>query len=282
MLGTDLLGSVTYLNPVAERMTGWTHDDAVGQPLARIFRVIDAVTREPAPGPTDRASQLDNGATPPPNRLLVRRDGLETPIEDSVSPIRDRVGEPIGAVIVFKDVGEAQATARLAAYVAQHDLLTGLPNRTLLSVRLTQAIAMARRHDGQLAVTVPRSRSVQPGERQPRLRDWRHADAVGDTTPGRVPADDRHGQPSRRRRVRGGAVEIDHPGDAAAGAQKIIAALAAPHEVARHQLHITATVGISIYPADGADAETLIKCADTAMHNAKEAVETGINSSSRK
>jgi EAL domain-containing protein (putative c-di-GMP-specific phosphodiesterase class I) len=64
--------------------------------------------------------------------------------------------------------------------------------------------------------------------------------------------------------------EIAHADDAAASAQKIIAALVAPHDVAHHQLHVTAAIGISIYPDDGPDAETLIKCADTAMYHAKE------------
>ncbi len=61
-----------------------------------------------------------------------------------------------------------------------------------------------------------------------------------------------------------------HADDAAASAQKIIAALVAPHDVAHHHLHVTATIGISIYPDDGPDAETLIKCADTAMYHAKD------------
>ena len=70
---------------------------------------------------------------------------------------------------------------------------------------------------------------------------------------------------------------------AASSAQKIIAALVAPHDVAHHQLHITATIGISIYPDDGADAETLIKCADTAMYHAKDrGAELRTSSSSRK
>jgi predicted signal transduction protein with EAL and GGDEF domain len=64
--------------------------------------------------------------------------------------------------------------------------------------------------------------------------------------------------------------EIEHTDDAGTSAQKIIAALVAPHDVAHHQLHVNATIGISIYPDDGPDAETLIKCADIAMYHAKE------------
>ena len=96
--------------------------------------------------------QLDRIVGLTPNCLLVRRDGLETAIEDSASPIHDRAGQVIGAVIVFKDVSEARAMSLQAVYLAQHDFLTDLPNRMLLNDRLTQAIALARRHGHRLAV----------------------------------------------------------------------------------------------------------------------------------
>jgi diguanylate cyclase (GGDEF)-like protein/PAS domain S-box-containing protein len=269
VIGTDLPGNVTYLNAVAERLTGWTYGDAMGQPLARIFRVIDATTREPAPIPT-HATCLANVAGSQPNRLLIQRDGRETPIEDSASRIRDRVGQAIGAVIVFKDVGEAQATARQAVYLAQHDPLTGLPNRILLSDRLTQAIAMTRRHDGHLAVLfLDLDRFKQVNDSLGCVIGDTLMQSVAQRLVGCLRTTDtvsRHGDDEFVVVLS----EIEHADDAAATAQKILAALATPHDVARHQLHITATVGISIYPADGADAETLIKCADTAMHNAKE------------
>ena len=152
VLSTDVQGNVTYLNPVAERMTGWPRQEALGRPLAEVFQIIDATTREPARNPMDQAIQLDRIVGLTPNCLLVRRDGLETPIEDSASPIHDRGGQVIGAVIVFKDVSEARAMSLQAVHLAQHDFLTDLPNRMLLNDRLTQAIALARRHGHRLAV----------------------------------------------------------------------------------------------------------------------------------
>ncbi len=271
VLSTDIPGNVTYLNPVAERMTGWPHQEALGRPLAEVFQIIDATTREPARNPMDQAMQLDRIVGLTPNCLLVRRDGLETAIEDSASPIHDRGGQVMGAVMVFKDVSEARAMSLQAVYLAQHDFLTDLPNRMLLNDRLTQAIALARRHGRRLAVLfldLDRFKHVNDS--------LGHVigDALLQSVARRLVTCVRSSDTVSRQ---GGdefvvlLSEIEHAKDAATSAQKIIAALVAPHDVAHHQLHVTTTIGISIYPDDGPDAETLIKCADTAMYHAKEA-----------
>jgi diguanylate cyclase (GGDEF)-like protein/PAS domain S-box-containing protein len=270
VLSTDIRGTVTYLNPVAERMTGWPRQEALGRPLAEVFRIVDAATREPARNPLDQAMQLERIVGLTPNCLLIRRDGRETAIEDSASPIHDRGGQVIGAVIVFKDVSEVRAMSLQAVYLAQHDFLTDLPNRMLLNDRLTQAVSLARRRDLRLAVLFLD------------LDRFKHVNdslghVIGDTllqsVARRLVTCVRSSDTVSRQ---GGdefvvlLSEIKHPDDAAASAQKIIAALVAPHDVAHHQLHVTVTIGISIFPDDGPDAETLIKCADTAMYHAKE------------
>jgi len=269
VLSTDLGGKVTYLNPVAERMTGWTHQEALGRPLAGIFQIIDATTREPARNPMEQAMQLNGIVGLTPNCLLVRRDGAETAIEDSASPIHDRAGHVIGAVMVFHDVSAARALSLQAIHLAQHDFLTDLPNRMLLNDRLTQAIAAARRHNHRLAVLFLD------------LDHFKHVNdslghGIGDTllqSVARRLAECVRSSDTVSRQGGDEFVvllsEIGHPDDAAAGAEKIIAALVAPHEVAPHQLHVTVTIGISIFPDDGPNAETLIKCADTAMYHAK-------------
>ena len=82
----------------------------------------------------------------------MRRDGQEVTIEDSASPIHDYDEKICGAVIVFHDVTVARAMSLKMAHLAQHDYLTDLPNRSLLNDRLLQAIALAERHAGQVAV----------------------------------------------------------------------------------------------------------------------------------
>jgi GGDEF domain-containing protein len=95
---------------------------------------------------------LGRAGSLPLNCILVRRDGFEVPIEDSVAPIHDRKGKVIGAVIVFRDVSAARALALQISHSAEHDFLTGLPNRMLLQDRIRQAIALAPRHMKQVAV----------------------------------------------------------------------------------------------------------------------------------
>ena len=109
VLSTDISGHVTYLNLVAESMTGWSREEASGQPLAEVFQIIDGVTREPARNPLALAVQLDKTVGLTANCILIRRDGFEAAIEDSAAPIHDRAGQVIGAVIVFHDVSAARA-----------------------------------------------------------------------------------------------------------------------------------------------------------------------------
>jgi diguanylate cyclase (GGDEF)-like protein/PAS domain S-box-containing protein len=266
----DVAGCVTYLNVVAERMTGWSRQNALRKPLEAVFHIVDGATRDRVPNPLEVAIRLDDTVGLAPNCLLIRPDGFETPIEDSASPIRDRGGQVIGAVVVFHDVSAARALAIQATHVAQHDFLTQLPNRLLLHDRLTQAIALATRHGHRLAVL---------------FLDLDRFKHVNDSL-GHVIGDGLLQSVARRLLTcvrssdtvsrQGGdefvvlLSEIAHADDASTSAQKIITALIEPHDVAHHHLHVTTTIGMSVCPDDGTDAETLIACADTAMYHAKE------------
>src|SRR5258706_11077670 len=101
-MSTDVRGCVTYLNVVAESMTGWSREEAAGHPLAEVFRIIDGTTRETAHNPVAAAIRENKAAGLPANSILIRRDGVETVIDDSVAPIHDRRGQVTGAVIVFR------------------------------------------------------------------------------------------------------------------------------------------------------------------------------------
>src|SRR5579872_800745 len=152
VISTDIAGNVTYLNPVAERMTGWSHQEASGRPLQEVLRIIDADSREPTVNPLAMAILHNKAVGLSANCVLIRRDGFESAIEDTAAPIHDRRGQVTGAVIVFHDVSVARAMSLRMSYLAQHDFLTDLPNRMLLNDRLTQGIASAHRHDKSLAV----------------------------------------------------------------------------------------------------------------------------------
>jgi diguanylate cyclase (GGDEF)-like protein/PAS domain S-box-containing protein len=143
VIRTDAEGLIDYLNPVAERLTGWAAADACGQPVLRIFRVVDEATGRALPSPVERCLREGQVIELPGYSLLTRRDGGEFAIRDSVAPIRDRQGRITGTVLVFKDVTQLRGMEREMIWLARHDPLTGLINRRELENRLQQCLGTA-------------------------------------------------------------------------------------------------------------------------------------------
>jgi diguanylate cyclase (GGDEF)-like protein/PAS domain S-box-containing protein len=270
VLCTDISGNITYLNLVAESMTGWPREEAIGKPLAEVFQIIDGATRQPARDPMEMAVAQNRTVGLTVDCVLIRRDAFESPIEDSAAPIHDRAGRVIGAVIVFHDVSAARAMSQQMTHSAQHDVVTNLPNRMLLNDRISQSISLARRQHRPLAVL------FLDLDRFKYINDSL-GHAIGDqllqSISKRLLATVRNSDTVSRQ---GGdefvilLSEISHPEDAATSARKILLSLNVPHSIEGHDLDIAGSMGISIYPGDGEDAETLIKNADTAMYHAKE------------
>jgi diguanylate cyclase (GGDEF)-like protein/PAS domain S-box-containing protein len=270
VLSTDIEGCVTYLNVVAEQMTGWPRKDAIGHPLTEVFRIIDSVTRQPSPNPLALAIQLDRSVGLSANCILIRRDGHESFIEDSAAPIHDRDGQLTGAVIVFHDVSMARSMVLEMSHLAQHDSLTGLPNRLVLKDRLARAILLAHRHSGHLALL------FLDVDHFKRINDsLGHAlgDALLQSVAARLSASVRESDTVSRQ---GGdefvilLSELARPADAGVNAAHILAELKKVHRIGAQELRVTASVGISTYPDCGDDADALLKHADTAMYHAKE------------
>jgi len=141
---TDAAGRIEYLNPVAERLTGWRSTEARTQLLERVFHIINEETRDRAENPVVRCL-LDGCLRGLANHtILVSRFGREYAIEDSVSPIRTQNGEVLGVVLVFKDVTEARRLSREMSYAAAHDVLTGLINRREFERRMQRVLETAR------------------------------------------------------------------------------------------------------------------------------------------
>src|ERR1039458_5101800 len=149
---TDDACRITYLNVVAEGLTGWSKEQAMGHPLEEVFQIVDGTTREKAPNPMSMAILENKTTALTPNCVLIRRDGAASRIEDSTAPIHDRSGRVTGAVMVFHDVSVARAMTLKMSYLAQHDSLTDLPNRVLMNDRLIEAIVLSKRHQRKLAV----------------------------------------------------------------------------------------------------------------------------------
>lgn len=125
VMTTDKDTRVTFLNPVAEALTGWTLAEAIGQPAAVVFAIINEATRLPVENPAIRALEQGRIVELANHTLLIARDGTERPIEDSAAPLRDPSGANLGAVLVFRDVTEKKraeaAQAQLAAIVHSSD-----------------------------------------------------------------------------------------------------------------------------------------------------------------
>ncbi len=269
VLSTDLEGKVTYLNLVAETMTGWSSAQAYGQPLGAVFNIVDEATRQTAPDPLLRAVQENRAVELTKDCLLLRKDGHEYLIEDSSAPIRAKDGQVLGAVIVFRDVGGLRANARDMAHLAHHDALTDLPNRLLFGERVTNAIVLARGHmrlAALLYLDLDGFTDINDSQ----------GHALGDQLLLSVTRRLVQGVRASDTVCRQGGdefvillSEIDGPSDAAGSASKLLSALAEPHVIEGQLFSLTASIGIALYPKDGRDVVTLLRSADNAMYQAK-------------
>jgi diguanylate cyclase (GGDEF)-like protein/PAS domain S-box-containing protein len=267
---TDVAGNVTFLNPIAEAMSGWPADEAIGRPFIEVFRLFDVIDPRRPVNLMASVIQTNKTMNLAPGTILIRRDGVESAIEDSTAPIHDRRGRVTGGVMVFHDVTKARAMSQKMSHLAQYDYLTDLPNRLLLNDRLSQAISVARRHKQQLAVL------FADVDRFKHINDSL-GHLIGDklllSIAQRLVACVRDSDTVSRQ---GGdefvilLSSLAHAEDAALSAQKILTVLGMPHRVEEHDLQITLSIGIGIYPDDGTDAQTLVKNADIAMLNAKD------------
>ncbi len=112
VITTSAQGLITLLNPVAEKLTGWSSADAEGQPLERVFHIVEERTREAAQNPVTRVIRCGAVVGLSNHTLLIRRDGSEVAIDDSAAPIRDGSGALVGVVLVFRDVTERRREER--------------------------------------------------------------------------------------------------------------------------------------------------------------------------
>jgi diguanylate cyclase (GGDEF)-like protein/PAS domain S-box-containing protein len=276
VLSTDNQGNVLYMNAVAERLSGWSAAEARGRPSNEVLHVtVNGGDRRTA-SPVELA--LSEGATAsglPVDVVLHRRErdgdgGAQSNIEESIAPIRNREGLLIGAVIVFRDVTESRAMAGRMSHLAQHDALTDLPNRVLLNARLTDAIERANRANRKVAVLfldLDRFKNVNDS------LGHRVGDQLLIGVARRLGTCVREVDTVSRQ---GGDEFIvllpdlsDKQGPLRV-AESILNHLAMPFTIDGQALSITTSIGIAIYPDDGATNVELTKNADAAMYLAKQ------------
>ncbi|QOL80135.1 EAL domain-containing protein [Pseudooceanicola spongiae] len=266
----DPEGGVVYLNPVAQGLTGWSNEAASGLPIATIFDVRDAEDHT-VPCPMSEALETGRIVALQANSLLVSKDGLRVPVEDSAAPIRDRSGKVVGGVLVFHDVSHQRAMAIKLEFLAHHDMLTELPNRALFKDRLAMTLWANRREDKKCAVLfcdLDRFKSINDA----------HGHAAGDEVLSelalRLKKSVRDGDTVCRWAGDEFAIllpEVSSERDARMVASRIVESARTPIYLKSSvgRVDVGVSVGIGMFPEDGMDASSLLAAADAALYEVK-------------
>ena len=143
VITTDMAARVTYLNPVAERMTGWLLEEAMHRPLTEVFRIFHGDEESALADPVALVIRSGIASSTPGSVMLAGPGGVRTAIEDMAAPIRDGGDVMLGVVLVFHDVSQAHVMAEKMSHLAAHDALTGLLNRREFEYRLEQSVLSA-------------------------------------------------------------------------------------------------------------------------------------------
>lgn len=270
VITTGLDSRVESLNGVAQQLTGWSVDAAQGMPLEAVFKILDETTRQPA---RDFIASASSGKTSTllANMILLNREGEEYAIECSVAPIRNPESAHFGSVLVFRDVSEKRQFVSQITWQASHDALTKLPNRALLADRFKQAIAGAQRHQQLLAVCLLDLDAFKPindnyghelGDQLLIELAVRLSGALrGEDTLARLGGDEFV-------LLLSGLNDTDEIGLAM---QRILAKVSEPYLLDGKTVQVSASIGVAVYPQDDADPDTLLRHADQAMYQAKQA-----------
>lgn len=252
-------------NRFMEELTGFAERDVVGRPAAEFFA---QATEPPADEILSRALRGETVQSPD-FYYSVPETGRKGWATASYRPYTDSQGEIVGVVSIIRDITERKRAEQEIEYQAYHDALTGLANRRLFHEHLSLAVALAQRRQTLVAVLfldldhfklVNDSLGHSVGDALLRQVAERLKSALRDgDTVARVGGDE----------FTVVLQEIARREDAALVAEKVLRTIAEPAEVSGHRLYVTTSIGITVYPDDGEDAETLLKHADTAMYRAK-------------
>ena len=270
ILISDANNRIVATNPAFTEITGYTLDEVVGKnPSMLASGQMDVDFYEEMWSSINKAGKWQG-------EVIDRRKNGEFYAEWlSISALHDDSGSLTHYVALISDISERKAAEERMTYLAHHDVLTGLPNRMLFQDRLRQAISYAERQQTSVALL---------------FLDLDRFKDVNDTL-GHHVGDLLLQEVTRRIRlcVRGSDTvsrqggdeyvimlpNLDDLGDIVQVVNKLIESIANPYELEGHTVHVTTSVGVSVYPQDGADIETLIRNADTAMYQAKDAGRNG-------
>ncbi|WP_340676784.1 EAL domain-containing protein [Paraglaciecola sp.] len=270
VVATDIEGNITFMNPIAERMTGWRFRDALNLKIERVMPLQEANSKQPLKNPIYIALREQRTVAMALNSELKNRHGATYAVEDSAAPIRDEAGKLIGGIMVFHDVSETMAMSIKMSHLANHDQLTDLPNRILLQDRLTVACDSANANKLKVCVL---------------LLDLDHFKYLNDSL-GHQYGDELICQMAKRLKAlipqsytlsRLGGDEfvilmndLSSADSASLMAGRLLNAMHEQFNLANQFYNVSVSMGISIYPDDAQNAEQLMRHADVAMYRAKQ------------
>jgi diguanylate cyclase (GGDEF)-like protein/PAS domain S-box-containing protein len=262
---TDCDGVIEYVNPAFFHITGYTKEEAIGR------RVSILKSNQHERSFYERLwNTILSGDVFQDVFINCKKDGSLFYEEKTITPIKDEHGNITHYVATGKDISERMQTQERLRYLAHHDVLTALPNRALFTDRLEHALARTKHVNKTVALL------FLDLDRFKIINDTLGHD-VGDgvlkTLSKRLLSCVRKSDTVARLGGDEFALvleDVSSPDNVVQIARKIISALSSPFEVDERELFITTSIGISMYPADGKDPQTLLKHADTAMYQAKE------------
>jgi diguanylate cyclase (GGDEF)-like protein/PAS domain S-box-containing protein len=262
---TNREGIIEYINPWFSRITGYTSDEIIGL-TPRILK-----SEETHPETHKRMwDTILSGKEWTGELHNTKKNGDLYWCLETISPLKNENGEVTHFVAVTEDISERKQNEQTIRHLAFHDSLTGLPNRRLFNDRLHQAVAMRHRKDNVFALMLldlDRFKTVND------TLGHDIGDALLKAVGARLQGSTRQGDTLARM---GGdefaliALDISHPEDLARLAEKLLDILKEPFHLFGHELYVTTSIGITLYPNDAPDAEVLIKNADIALYRAKD------------
>lgn len=271
----DAEGKVVYLNPAAEAMTGWSSAEARSKAAKEVMCLRAADGSDLAVSPLKEVLERRGDGRNKVELILESREGVRMHIEKSAAPILDENNKLLGIVLVFHDSGPVRAIANKMSHLAQHDALTGLPNRRKLDSIGRSALASAKRNNHRLGVLY----LDLDGFKQ--VNDV-HGHSVGDQLLVAVTARMTKLIRSSDGLYRQGGDEfvvlmthVEAVNEAEGLAMRLIETCQTPVAVAGKEFTVTVSVGISLFPDDADNLEALIHYADEAMYSAKTAGRNG-------
>jgi diguanylate cyclase (GGDEF)-like protein/PAS domain S-box-containing protein len=270
VITSDVHACVTWMNPLAEQLTGWSTADASGLPLEEVFRIVQE-NDTPLSDPLTRAIAVGQVVALEKDAILISRTGVRVPVADSAAPIRNRKGTIIGGVLVFQDVSEDRRFQKDLRHRVETDFLTGLPNRISFDAAFERALSRVRTGEGQVTLVFGDLDGFKP------INDmFGHAcgDLVLQEVARRLEKATRAGDlVSRWAGDEFGILLLEASlEDVRRVTERLTSEISLPINLGAYSpnpINISISLGVAFAPADGTDQTALLRHADAALYVAK-------------